>query len=406
MKFKRFFIFALGLFVTVNAFAAKDKLSIRKDDVLVEYVSHNGGVFIYSVDEKGKKTPVLDTVDYGASSFIGVLIDSNYYNLKTSGSVTYKCDVKDEVLSIVYNIAKKVQLTVSYNIAPKNVLNIKYSLKNLDGKDHSVSIKSIFDTSLGEWNGTPFATESKPKIKSEYIITDFEKHKTLTSSDGTTGIRFMMDKDFGKYTYKTVIAAKPFFETDNFEGYFIEGRGFNTVLSYNNSCVGFFFKSRNLKKDKDISFSQRIEFARTILASFKDVEDDDDKNTKYKEDDEEEKPVKNEGEKPEVIGASDEKASETILSETSAVKKPESEVEKTEPVVQKTEPAPVPVYENISADNTPVENVKKTVDPEKVRELVNKIKNLEDSGKNTDRREIIQLTAELNEVLRILNDEQ
>ena len=245
--------------------------------------------------------------------------------------------------------------------------------------------KSIFDTSLGEWNGTLFSTESKQKIKSEYIITDYQKHKTLTSSDGEIGIRFMMDKDFEKYAYK---AAKPFFETDSFDSYFVEGRGFNTVLSYNNSCVGFFFKSRVLKKDKDISFSQRIEFSKAIITSFKEIEDESDL-PKFEENE-------NEAVK------ADEKT-EVILPDQTSV---DSTTKKEESVSVEQEIDYTPVFENISAKDSTVEKPVKTVDRQRALEIINRIKNLEDSGKNTDRREIMQLQRELTEILKCLKGEQ
>lgn len=388
MTLKKLSVFVLVLSFAVSAFAVKDITQFKKDNILVEYVPHNGGVFLYYIDDDGKKTPVLDTVDYGTSSFVGVLIDKNYFNIRTSGGVAYKCEAKEDRLSVVYNIAKKVQLTVTYTVPQKNLLNIKYDLKNLDGTEHSVSLKSIFDTSLGEWNGTLFSTESKQKIKSEYIITDYQKHKTLTSSDGEIGIRFMMDKDFEKYAYKTVIAAKPFFETDSFDSYFVEGRGFNTVLSYNNSCVGFFFKSRVLKKDKDISFSQRIEFSKAIITSFKEIEDESDL-PKFEENE-------NEAVK------ADEKT-EVILPDQTSV---DSTTKKEESVSVEQEIDYTPVFENISAKDSTVEKPVKTVDRQRALEIINRIKNLEDSGKNTDRREIMQLQRELTEILKCLKGEQ
>lgn len=388
MTLKKLSVFVLVLSFAVSAFAAKDTTQFKKDNILVEYVPHNGGVFLYYIDDDGKKTPVLDTVDYGTSSFVGVLIDKNYFNIRTSGGVAYKCEAKEDRLSVIYNIAKKVQLTVTYTVPQKNLLNIKYDLKNLDGTEHSVSLKSIFDTSLGEWNGTLFSTESKQKIKSEYIITDYQKHKTLTSSDGEIGIRFMMDKDFEKYAYKTVIAAKPFFETDSFDSYFVEGRGFNTVLSYNNSCVGFFFKSRVLKKDKDISFSQRIEFSKAIITSFKEIEDESDL-PKFEENE-------NEAVK------ADEKT-EVILPDQTSV---DSTTKKEESVSVEQEIDYTPVFENISAKDSTVEKPVKTVDRQRALEIINRIKNLEDSGKNTDRREIMQLQRELTEILKCLKGEQ
>ena len=47
-----------------------------------------------------------------------------------------------------------------------------------------------------------------------------------------------------------------------------------------------------------------------------------------------------------------------------------------------------------------------TVDRQSALEIINRINNREDSGKNTDRREIMQLQRELTEILKCLKGEQ
>ena len=64
------------------------------------------------------------------------------------------------------------------------------------------------------------------------------------------------------------------------------------------------------------------------------------------------------------------------------------------------------MFENISAKDSTVEKPVKTVDRQRALEIINRIKNLEDSGKNTDRREIMQLQRELTEILKCLKGEQ
>lgn len=391
MTSRKIFLFILSLFLSFGIFAAERK-QLKKNNILVEYVPYNGGVFLSYVDAKNRKTPVIDTVDYANSSFIGVAVDKKYYNLRTSGGVKYECEVDENSLSVIYTIQKNVVLTVTYTVPHKNILNIKYTIKNKDSNEHQISIKSVFDTILGEWNGSYFSTESKAKIKSEYIITDFQKHKALTSSDGITGIRFMMDKDFAKYAYKTVIAAKPFFESDVFDGHFQEGRGFNTVLSYNNACVGIFFKTRTLKADKEVSFNHRIEFAQAVITSFTKLEDeDDDENRIYHEDNAGEGEVQPapevKKEEPEVISAS-----ENIVPEV-------------QPAVKEPEPAPEPIFEQITVQEEVNQKVEKQqVNREYALSLINRIKALEDDGKNTDRAELLQLQSELNAILKQLKD--
>ena len=417
MNIKKVALVLLTVLISFNVFAqSKNKKSFKKDNILIEYVENNGGVLLYYVDDKNHKFSVLDTVDLGTSSFTGVLIDKNYFNLKTSGGVYSAHTVTEDSLAVKYTIGKKLEVTLTYTVPEKNVLNIKYTLKNLSKDEHTVAVKSIFDTCLGEWNGTPFSTEAKQKIQSEYIISNFQKHKTLTSTDGTTGIRFMMDKDFGNIAYKCVIAAKPYFENDNFDNHFIEGRGFNTVLSYNNACVGFFFKTRTLKAGKEVSFNQKVEFAQAVITSFKKPadDDDDDESKKYHfegDDEESSDSKKTEDNKTEVIGSQEESKTETS---TQPVKEFQNETEKesvTEAVSQKDEKPSIVnkeseenVFEKITAGSSQTEAAasKPKVNKERALEIINRIKNLEEDGSNTNRSEIIELQIELDEIIRCL----
>lgn len=412
MTVRKFSFVLLSLLLSFSLYAQSKagKNSFKKDNILVEYVPVNGGVNLFYVNDKNQKFSVLDNVDFGKSSFTGVQIDKTYFNMKTSGGVTPSVKIDDNSLSITYRIGNKIELCQTYTVPEKNILNIRYTIRNVSKDEHTVSVKSIFDTCLGEWNGTPFSTESKQKINNEYIITNFQKHKSLTSTDGVTGIRFRMDKKFENIAYKCVVAAKPFFENDSFDNHFVEGRGFNTVLSYNNACVGFFFKSRTIKPDAESAFDQRIEFAQAVITSFKKIEDDneDEKNHRFIEEENEEN-----AKSVEVIkNPSVEESSSTVPAVSDNIEKqtdakPVETVESITTVENAEQNESVsmpgnqqPVFEQIGAVKE-----KKNIDRAYARELIAKIKSLEDSGENTSRQEIVKLQSELNEILRQLKDE-
>lgn len=379
-------LFIIGLSFNSSAQnKTTNKNYFNQGNIFIEYVGHNGGVLLYYFDSNGKKIPVLDTVDFGKSSFIGMLVDKNYFNLKTSGGVSNTYSVTQDFVEIKYNVGKKIELTVTYTVAKDNELNIKYSIKNIDKVKHTVGLKSVFDTLLGEWNGTPFFTEDNKKIDRECIITNFNKNEVLTSTDGVTSIRFLMNNNFDKYVYKTVIAAKSFFETDNFENQFIAGRSFNTVLGYNNACVGFFFKSKKLQPEQEFEFIQKIEFIQIKSNSPNDYPKIVDEIPEFEQ----------EGLETEEI-----KKSEEILLDNSKLYSYQNNSNDDS--------------ENINLDNenlqtSNLENPepkvqKKEIDKEYVLELIERIRKLEDDGKNTNRLELMRLHAELNEVIKILKN--
>ena len=159
-----------------------------------------------------------------------------------------------------------------------------------------------------------------------------------------------------------------------------------------------------------------MEFAQAVITSFKKPadDDDDDESKKYHfEGDDEESfdSKKTEDNKTEVIGSQEESKTETS---TQPVKEFQNETEKesvTEVVSQKDEKPSIVnkeseenVFEKITAGSSQTEAAasKPKVNKERALEIINRIKNLEEDGSNTNHSEIIELQIELDEIIRRL----
>ncbi|MGN0739210.1 MAG: hypothetical protein ACI4LX_03475 [Treponema sp.] len=402
------FIFALAF----NLFSAENQNVLRKGNIFLEYIDLTSSVLVYYESSRGAKTPVIDIVDYGNSSFVGIAVDNRYYNLKTSGGVNYSFAIEDDSLTVTYEIGKKIMVGVVYTIQDDNVLSIKYVIKNFDSKDHAVSLKSIFDTILGEWKGGIYSTAIKPKINSEYIISDLLRHKFLTSTNGDIGISFVLNDELANDVYKIAIAAKPFFNSDVFEGRFMEGRSFNTVMSYNNSCVGFYFKACKIKASSQKSFVQKIKFISNDLLKFE--------NTSSTEVSASESQKTEEAYYKQIIEQDEIPFAPEVIEETISEKQNVEEIlsaeEKKSPEVKvpsspKTEAEPertpavqtVQKTEQIKPESS---SSQKKVDKEYARELIQKIQALNAEGKDVSKTEVLKLQLELEKVLNQLKAQQ
>ena len=62
-------------------------------------------------------------------------------------------NVEENTLVVQNVIANKVSVDIYYKIKKNNVLSLTYKVTNIDKKTHTVSIKSVFDTILGERRG-------------------------------------------------------------------------------------------------------------------------------------------------------------------------------------------------------------------------------------------------------------
>lgn len=391
------FIAMLPLF-SVFAGTKKDSLVLAKKNVMVEYVPYNSGVLLYYSDPNDKayaKVPVIDTLDYANSSYIGIAVDKRFYNVHNTSGITYSYSNDGDTLTVNYQIKKQILLSVEYTVSSKNILSIKYHVKNIDSDAHSVMLKSVFDTIFEEFNGGFYSTESKKKIKSEYIISDFDRHQYIESSNKVVSIRFLLDENFSKYAYKAVVAAKPYFESDIFEGRFVEGRGFNTVLSYNNSAIGFFFKTLKLNAGEEKTFVQRILFSKTEFAFPDDLDEEPEQNVFVDGESDSENetqsavtkfvPVDNAADyKPDVPSAVEEDDEEETVDVKTEVKTPVS--------VSKPE-----------QDNAVTEARRNALKKE-ASSLIDRIEKLDDDGANTDQAEVMRLQAQLDQILRQLKE--
>ena len=391
------FIAMLPLF-SVFAGTKKDSLVLAKKNVMVEYVPYNSGVLLYYSDPNDKayaKVPVIDTLDYANSSYIGIAVDKRFYNVHNTSGITYSYSNDGDTLTVNYQIKKQILLSVEYTISSKNILSIKYHVKNIDSDAHSVMLKSVFDTIFEEFNGGFYSTESKKKIKSEYIISDFDRHQYIESSNKVVSIRFLLDENFSKYAYKAVVAAKPYFESDIFEGRFVEGRGFNTVLSYNNSAIGFFFKTLKLNAGEEKTFVQRILFFKTEFAFPDDLDEEPEQNVFV----DGESDSENETQSAVTKFVPVDNAADYKPGVPSAVEEDDEE----ETVDVKTE-VKTPVSVSKPEQDNAVTEARRNALKKEASSLIDRIEKLDDDGANTDQAEVMRLQAQLDQILRQLKE--
>lgn len=388
MNKKLFTIFSiLIIYITSFSFAQK-KLTIKDQNIYAEYSDLSSSVNLYYEHENDKKTAVLNLNEYGKSTFVGFMLDNQFFNLKESASVSYKAYTNENTLTVEYLIKNKIKFIIDYSILEKNILQINYTVSNIDSKAHNIAFKSVFDTVLGERYKTAFSSSINSKINSEYIISDFNKHKQLISTDGKIRIAFILDDQLQKDAYKVVVAAKPYLSESELKTHFIEGRGFNTVLSYNNSCVGFFFKSGVLNNNSKKTFTQKIYFESNLFLQI------------------------NDGKSKDEIFEADE--FEDAIKINQEAKKDESFVKPNQQEVQKTKTEDVQNQKTEKKQNTSKENPVQekessritqtdlSKEKERAKKLIERIQQIEDDGSDSSREEVMRLQIELNGLMKKL----
>ena len=125
MNKKKLILLTCAFFLSASLFSQTAVTVINEQNVQIEYSPLNDSVFLYYLDSRGKKTPVIDLVEYAYSTFVGVLIDGKYYNIKQSSGIDTKVNVEENTLVVQNAIANKVSVDIYYKIKKPLHLSIK-----------------------------------------------------------------------------------------------------------------------------------------------------------------------------------------------------------------------------------------------------------------------------------------
>lgn len=255
---KRFVVFFCSIFLVVSSLNALD---LEKTYGIFKIVMHEkAGTFsLYATDgATGKFMPVLSTIDNSSGTQFYLRVGTSVYSLTPKSGVKIEQVLDETQARIDYEVAGKFHLitTFSFFSSAENeladIIQMDFEIQNLSAVTNGFSFKAIFDTCLGEGALRHFSTATRISVNEEMTFPVMSADKWIRSSDGFTSIQFLLDGADVTSPKLVTVANRDILLTRTWEPAFVNGRGFNSLFSYNNSAVGVHWDTNRLAAGKNM----------------------------------------------------------------------------------------------------------------------------------------------------------
>lgn len=230
-------------------YSISDQAVVENADVRIKLNAKKGTFALYSLNEKGKAISLLSPYNSNSESYYMLKIGRKQYKLCNKGQVSCEARKTSSGVQMVYTVAKKAYFALDFSFPEsevddslQNVVRVTMYTVNIGETPQSFAIKAIFDTILGETSGIHFKTAVNSKLDRQKHFHDMKEDKWIRSASRNTAIQFMLDGEGITVPEAVSVTSK-----ESLEKYWIpeaiDGKGFNTAASYNNSGLGINWKT-------------------------------------------------------------------------------------------------------------------------------------------------------------------
>lgn len=347
------------------------KIDVSLGCVRMSFRPKIGSFNIFVIDENNKEQSVFSTQnEFSASSFY-LKCGKEIYKLNSASGVKTETLQTETGAVVKYTISNVAKVSIFFDFMKSDeqndydMIKISAEIENLGTRQKKFALKGVFDTVLGEKELNHFFSSENKAINTEKLYRTMKDERWFVSKNDKYSMQFLLDGVDITPVECVLLGNKTTFDSNAWIPNLKTEKSFDSFVSYNDSEVCIIWPEVSILPNEKDSFVFYIAFAANG-----------------------EKPQGNYfiGDKKEVV-----------------------EVKKEKPVVKK-EVVKVPEEENVKETKKEIPNVKfdvATLSREKLSQeyvagLMERIANLEDSGKNVDREELLMLNAELDAILEIL----
>lgn len=347
------------------------KIDVSLGGVRMSFRPKIGSFNIFVIDENNKEQSVFSTQnEFSASSFY-LKCGKEIYKLNSASGVKTETLQTGTGAVVKYTISNVAKVSIFFDFmksAEQNdydMIKISAEIENLGTRQKKFALKGVFDTVLGEKDLNHFFSSENKAINTEKLYRTMKDERWFVSKNDKYSMQFLLDGVDITPVECVLLGNKTTFDSNAWIPNLTTEKSFDSFVSYNDSEVCIVWPEVEINPNEKENLIFYIAFAANG-----------------------EKPQGNYfiGDKKEVV-----------------------EVKKEKPVVKK-EVVKVPKEENVKETKKEIPNVKfdvATLSREKLSQeyvagLMERIANLEDSGKNVDREELLMLNAELDAILEIL----
>ena len=331
-----------------------------------------GSFNIFVIDENNKEQSVFSTHnEFSASSFY-LKCGKEIYKLNSASGVKTETLQTETGAVVKYTISNVAKVSVFFDFMKSDeqndydMIKISAEIENLGTRQKKFALKGVFDTVLGEKDLNHFFSSENVAINTEKLYRTMKDERWFVSKNDKYSMQFLLDGVDITPIECVLLGNKTTFDSNAWIPTLSIDKSFDSFVSYNDSEVCIIWPEVSILPNEKDSFVFYLAFAAN-------------------------------GEKPQGNYFIGDKKEEVV------------EVKKEKPVV-KQEVVKVPEEEKVKETKKEIPDVKfdvATLSREKLSQeyvagLMERIANLEDSGENVDREELLMLNAELDAILEIL----
>ena len=331
-----------------------------------------GSFNIFVIDENNKEQSVFSTHnEFSASSFY-LKCGKEIYKLNSASGVKTETLQTETGAVVKYTISNVAKVSVFFDFMKSDeqndydMIKISAEIENLGTRQKKYALKGVFDTVLGEKGLNHFFSSTNDAINTEKEFRNVKAERWFVSKNDKYSMQFLLDGVDITPIECVLLGNKTTFDSNAWIPSLSIDKSFDSFVSYNDSEVCIIWPEVSILPNEKDSFVFYIAFAAN-------------------------------GEKPQGNYFIGDKKEEVV------------EVKKEKSVV-KQEVVKVPEEEKVKETKKEIPDVKfdvATLSKEKLSQeyvagLMERIANLEDSGENVDREELLMLNAELDAILEIL----
>lgn len=330
-----------------------------------------GSFNIFVIDENNKEQSVFSTHnEFSASSFY-LKCGKEIYKLNSASGVKTETLQTEKGAVVKYTISNVAKVRIFFDFMKSDeqndydMIKISAEIENLGTRQKKFALKGVFDTVLGEKDLNHFFSSENVAINTEKLYRTMKDERWFVSKNDKYSMQFLLDGVDITPIECVLLGNKTTFDSNAWIPTLSIDKSFDSFVSYNDSEVCIIWPEVSILPNE----KENIIFYLAFAANG-------------------EEPQGNYfiGDKIEVV-----------------------EVKKEKPVVKK-EVVKVPEEEKVKETKKEIPDVKfdvATLSREKLSQeyvagLMERIANLEDSGENVDREELLMLNAELDAILEIL----
>ncbi len=360
-----------------------------KSGIVQIRVKPNLGTFNFAVlNDNDKYVPVLSTANEYTSSGFYLKAGKKRYKLfadKNSQPSVLKLPAG---FNLTYKVAKAAEVSVkfeaqrSYPETDVDMIKVTAEIKNIGQKTDEFALRLVLDTILGETGDYHFFAADNTPIKNEALYRSMSDQRWIFSRNSNADMQILFDGADITPTETVALANYATLEQTSWEPDMVVYRTFDTVLSYKNSAIGINWPATRIRPEQ----TSKCVFYIALAAD---------------------------GRLPQ--------GTIFVGGKAPAQKKPEPELEVVAPG-DRIVPAPIeegvvdtkpskplnPVDEFAVRRDVPfnVNNLsKEQLTLEYVQNLIDRISALEENSSSVNRKEILQLNAELDAILSVLRQQ-